>query len=175
MLRDKVCAKLNDQMNFELYSAYIYLSMAAYFESVSLKGFAHWMKAQAHEEMAHVMRFFNYIHDRRARARLDAIDAPTAQWDSPLAAMKNAYDHECIVSDRINGIVSLTLEEQDHSTAAFLQWFVNEQIEEEANADEVVQKLKLVGDNPSGLFLLDTDLNKRVLNLAAIDPANPPA
>lgn len=167
MLNKRVEERLNDQIRHELQSAYIYFGMAAYFESISLKGFANWMTVQAQEELTHAYRIFNYVNDRGGRAALQGLDAPPRDWDSPLAAVTDAYEHECKVSQSINECVSLALDEKDHMTNTFLQWFVAEQVEEEANADELVQKLKLIGDNASGLFLLDNELAKR--NLAAED------
>lgn len=167
MLKDTVLAKLNDQLHHELESAYTYYAMAGYFESINLKGFAHWMLIQAQEELTHVNRIFNYINDRGARVTLKAVAAPKHDWKTPLDAMKDAYKHECKVSEQINQCVSLAIKEHDHPTNTFLQWFVAEQIEEEATADQVVQSLKLIGDNPSGLFLLDTELGKRTLSAGA--------
>jgi len=161
VLKESIEAKLNDQLNKELYSAYLYFSMAAYFESISLKGFASWMKIQAQEELAHVARLFDYINDRSGRVRLGPVDEPPGDWDSPIAVMQNAYEHECWVSEKINECVTLALAENDHSTNTFLQWFVAEQVEEEATADEIVQKLKLIGDNSSGLFLMDNEVGGR--------------
>ena len=161
MLNDRVQERLNEQIRHELQSAYIYFGMAAHFEAISLKGFANWMTVQAQEELTHAYRIFNYINDRGGRAVLKALDAPPLEWKSPLAAVTNAYEHECKVSQSINECVSLALDEKDHMTNTFLQWFVAEQVEEEATADDLVQKLKLIGDNASGLFLLDNELSKR--------------
>lgn len=161
MLNDRIEERLNEQIRHELQSAYIYFGMAAYFESISLKGFANWMTVQAQEELAHAYRIFDFINDRSGRAVLKALDAPPGTWDSPLAAVTSAYEHECKVSQSINECVTLALEEKDHMTNGFLQWFVTEQVEEEASADDLVQKLKLIGDNASGLFLLDNELSKR--------------
>lgn len=161
MLKKSVLDKLNAQLNSELSSAYLYYSMSAYFEHTNLKGFANWMKVQAQEELAHVDRLFNYINDRSARVVLKAVPAPKGEWKSPLDAMEDAYRHECEVSEQINECVSFALKENDHSTNTFLQWFVAEQVEEEAAADEIVQKLKLIGDNSSALYLLDSDLGRR--------------
>ena len=161
MLKDNVLAKLNEQLKLELASAYVYFSMAGYFEAISLKGFANWMKIQAQEELAHTMRIFNYINDKGARVETYALDAPRNDWDSPLATIEDAYAHECFISEKINECVSLALAENDHSTNTFLQWFVAEQVEEEAAADDLVHKLKRIGDNASGLFLLDQELQKR--------------
>ena len=161
MLKDAVHARMNEQLKHELSSAYVYFSMAAYFESISLKGFAHWMQMQAREELTHVLRIFNYINDRGAAVQLPAIPEPRSAWESPAEAMTDAYKHECFISEQINECVSLAVRENDHATNAFLQWFVAEQVEEEANADEIVQKLKLIGNDKSGLFLLDNELGKR--------------
>lgn len=161
MLKNSILNKLNGQITKELESAYLYFSMMSYFESISLKGFAHWMKLQAQEELGHAMRFFAYVNDKSMRVKSGAIASPKNEWDSPLDAIEDLYQHECLVSELINECVSLAIKENDHSTNTFLLWFVSEQVEEEASADEVVQKLKLIGDNSSGLFLLDTELGKR--------------
>lgn len=161
MLKDNVLDKLNEQLNLELQSAYVYYATAAYFEDKNLKGFANWMLVQAQEEVTHAHRIYNYIIDRGAKPRFDAADAPKQDWDSPLDAVKDAYDHECMVSERINECVGLAVKENDHSTNTMLQWFVNEQVEEEATADELVQRLKLVQDSPGALYMLDADLSKR--------------
>lgn len=160
-MKDPILKQLNGQLNHELQSAYLYYSMAGYFESMSLKGFANWMTIQAQEELSHVARFFEYINDRGARVRLAKVDEPPHEWDSPLHAMTQAYEHECKVSALINEAVSLALAENDHATNSFLQWFVAEQVEEEATADDVVQKLTLVGDNTTGLYMLDSEMSKR--------------
>ncbi len=162
MLKPNVLEKLNQQINAELYSAYLYYSMAGYFESINLKGFANWMTIQAQEELTHVARFFDYVNDRSARVNMRAVDAPRNDWPSPLAAIEEVYEHECAISEKINECVTLALEKHDHPTNSFLQWFVAEQVEEEAAADTIVQSLKLIGDNTSGLFLLDVELAKRV-------------
>lgn len=164
MLNKTILNKMNAQITAELESAYLYFSMMSYFESISLKGFAHWMKLQAQEELGHAMRIFSYVNDKSMRVKTGPIGAPKNEWDSPLDAIEDFYTHECAVSEMINECVTLAIKENDHSTNTFLQWFVSEQVEEEASADEVVQKLKLIGDNSSGLFLLDTELSKRALD-----------
>ena len=161
MLKDNVLNKLNEQLNYELASAYVYFAMAGYLESINLKGFSNWMKVQAQEEIAHTARIFNYINDKSARVHMTALDAPKNDWSSPLEALEDAYAHECMISEKINDCVTLAIQESDHSTNTFLQWFVAEQVEEEAAADDIVQKLKLIGDNSSGLYLLDTELMNR--------------
>lgn len=161
MVSEKMFEALNKQLNAELYSAYMYLSMAAYFESKSLNGFANWMKAQAAEEVTHGMKFYDYISERGGRVKMMAIDEPPTEWESPFEAFKAVYNHEVKVSGLINNLVDLALEEKDHMTYNFLQWFVAEQVEEESSADEIVQKLKLAGKEGSGLFLMDRELGTR--------------
>lgn len=161
MLKPNVQEGLNTQINQELYSAYVYLSMSAWFETKNLRGFAHWMRIQAQEELTHVMKLYQYIVDRNGRIEFTAVESPKNSWESPLKAVEEAYKHECDVSESINRLTTLTMNEEDHSTRVFLQWFVSEQVEEEANADELVQKLKLVEGVPAGLFMLDNELAGR--------------
>ena len=165
MLNKEVEQGINDQINAELYSAYLYYSMAAYFEVLSLKGFAHWLRVQALEEMTHVQKFFGYINDRGGRVQLKPIDAPPSEWASPLAVFEEVYAHEVKVTGLINKLMDLVLAQSDHASSAFLQWFVNEQVEEEATADEVLQKLKLVDKTEGGLFLLDQEMDRRTFVL----------
>jgi ferritin len=145
----------------EAYSSYLYYSMVGYFESVNLKGFANWMLIQAQEEITHMHRIFTYINDKGASVVLGAIDQPQSTWESPEACIRETLAHEQFISEKINECVTLALSENDHSTNAMLQWFVAEQVEEEANADDLLQKLIMIGDNSSGLFLLDTELATR--------------
>ncbi|MFX1565112.1 MAG: ferritin [Promethearchaeota archaeon] len=152
---------INDQVNFELYSAYIYLSMAAYFESINLKGMAHWMKQQAVEEYKHAMRFWTHISDRGGRVILTEIKGPATEWDSPLAAWENAYEHEKIVTERIFKIGKLAEKMGDKSAIPMLNWFYEEQVEEEEQTQEVVVLLKEIGDAKSALFMLDSRLGQR--------------
>lgn len=162
MLKPKMEKALNGQINEELYSYYLYLSMSAHFKNVNLLGAANWFYVQAQEEMTHAMRFYNFINERGGRVNLLPIKGPDTEWKSPLAAFQAAYGHERHITECINSLVDLAIKEKDHATNAFLQWFVNEQVEEEANADEIVQKLKLVEGNPSGLFMVDQELAARV-------------
>jgi ferritin len=162
MLSKKMQDALNEQINAELYSAYLYLSMAAHFEAVNLKGFANWMRVQNQEETFHGMKFFDYVLSRQGRVELKAIAAPPTKWKSPLAVFEAVYEHEVKVTGLINKLATLAQRENDHATGVLLHWFINEQVEEEANADAIVQKLKLVGDNSGGLFLLDQELAQRV-------------
>jgi ferritin len=161
MVTQKIQDAINEQINAEAYSAYLYYSMAAYFESISLKGFAHWMRVQALEELTHVQKFFTYLNDRGGRVLMKPIEAPPSDWASPLAVFEAAYAHEVEVTGLVNQLMDLALAESDHATSNFLQWFVAEQVEEEASADEVVQKLKLVDKTEGGLFLLDQEMDKR--------------
>ncbi len=161
MLNEKLEKALNDQLNAEFYSAYLYLSMAAYFRSISLSGFANWMEVQYQEEVAHAMKFYNYINERGGRVIMQAIEAPPTQWESPLAVFEATLKHEQKVTGLINDLVELAIQEHDHATNIFLQWFVTEQVEEEDSASEVVEKLKLMGDARGGLFMLDRELGQR--------------
>jgi ferritin len=161
MISEKIVKALNDQINAELYSHYLYLGMAAYFEDENLRGFAAWMKKQAGEEMTHAMKIYDHIIERGAKVVLQKIDAPPAKWDSAYVAFDNAYKHECGISKSINNIVTMAMGENDHATGAFLQWFVSEQVEEEAQALEIANHLKMVNNSAGGLLVLDHHLAKR--------------
>ena len=167
MISKKVQDALNRQCNREMYSAYLYLSMSAYFQSLNLKGFANWMRVQTQEEMVHAMKFYDHINERNGRVTLQPVDGPPTEWASPLAVFEAAYKHEQNVTGLINDLVSLAVSEKDNATNIFLQWFVTEQVEEEASADEIVQQLKLIGDDANGLFMLDRELAQRVFTLPA--------
>jgi len=161
MLNKKVEESINKQIAAELYSAYLYLAMAAYFETENLNGMGQWMKAQAFEEMYHAMKFYDYVNERGGKVVFLGIDKPPAEWDSPLAAFTAAYDHEVKVTGMINDLVDIARSENDKATESFLNWYVDEQVEEEANADEIVNKLKLMAGAPGGLFMLDEKLGQR--------------
>jgi len=161
MLSSTVQDAMNQQVNAELYSAYLYLSMAAHFEAANLHGMAHWMQLQAKEEAGHAMKFFKYVAERGGRVTLAAIAAPPVEWGSPHAVFENVYGHECHVTSLINKLVDLAGAEKDHASGVFLQWFVNEQVEEEANASEILHQLKMIGDSKQGLFMLDRHLAQR--------------
>lgn len=161
MLQDKIQSALNDQINAELYSAYIYLSMAAFFEARDLNGFAGWMKAQAQEEVSHAMRIFQYIYDRGGSVKLQAIDSPPTEWDSPLAAFEAAYEHERHVTKLIHDLTAQADEANDYATRNMLEWFIDEQVEEESTANSIVQRFKLAGDSPGALLILDRELGER--------------
>ncbi len=162
MLKNNVQDAINAQINAELGSAYIYMAMAAYFEDIDLPGFAHWMTIQVQEELFHAQKFYTYVFERDGRVELTAIEGPPKEWASPLAAFQAAYEHEQYISGRIHDLVSLARKENDHPTDNMLQWFVAEQVEEEATAKGIVQSLKLVGDNGQGLLMLDRELAARV-------------
>jgi ferritin len=161
MISPKMTDAFNKQINAEMYSSYLYLSMAAWFESANLKGFAQWMRVQAQEEMSHAMKFFDHVVERGGKIALATIEAPPTKWSSPLAAFENAYKHECKVSSLINVLADTGAEAKDHASSVFLQWFVSEQVEEEAAADEIVQKLKMIGEHKNGLFMMDRALGER--------------
>lgn len=162
MITPKLEKAINTQINAEIWSAYLYLSMAAYFAALNLKGFANWMRVQTQEEMVHAMKFYDYLIARSGRVRLTPLAGPSIDWKSPLFAFREAYQHEQKVTGLINGLKDLALAEKDHATATMLDWFVTEQVEEESSADAVVQKLKLIGSDTSALFLLDQELGTRV-------------
>jgi ferritin len=169
MVSKKVEKALNEQLNYELQSAYHYAAMAAYFDDLNLEGFSNWMKIQVREEVAHSVKFYNFIDDRGGRIIMDAISKPPAHFDSPLAAFEAVLEHERSVTKRIYKLVDLAREESDHATETFLGWFVTEQVEEEANADAVVKKLKLVGKDPQGLFWIDRELSGRQAEAGGAD------
>ena len=161
VIKEKMQKAINKQINAELYSAYMYLAMAAYFEANNWRGFAQWLKVQNREETVHAMKFYEYLFDRGGKACLTQIDTPPAEWKSPLAAFEAVYAHELKVTGLINELLKLSREENDTATEAILQWFINEQIEEEANALLIVEKLKLIKDSVQGLFMLDHELGER--------------
>jgi ferritin len=164
MISPKMEKALNVQLNFELYSSYIYLSMAACLERMGLPGFSNWMRIQIQEEVSHADKFYHHILERGGKVALGQIDAPKVDWPSVLAAFEEALEHERLVTSRINDLMSLALDEKDHASAMFLQWFVSEQVEEEATADEIIQKLKLASESKAALFMMDKDMSTRVFN-----------
>ncbi|KUK81062.1 MAG: Ferroxidase [Petrotoga mobilis] len=160
-LEDKMLNALNEQINKEIFSAYLYYSMAAYFDSINLEGFAKWMKAQAKEELTHAQKLYDYIYDKDGVVELGSIEKPNKEWGSPLEAFKDAYEHEISVTQSIDKLVDLAEELNDHATQNFLQWFVNEQIEEEANTKKIVDTLKMIGENKTALFMFNSQLGSR--------------
>jgi ferritin len=161
MLSKKISDQMNAQINHELYSAYLYLSMSAHFENENLPGFAHWMRVQSQEEVEHAMKFYNYIYDRDGKVVLQAIDQPPSDFGSPLEVFQMGLEHEKKVTGLINQIYSSADQESDYASKVFLNWFVEEQVEEEKSATDIVETLKLIGDNKSGIFMLDRQLGSR--------------
>ena len=161
MMNSKIESAFNEQLNAELFSSYLYLSMAAYFESQNLKGMAGWMRIQADEERLHGMKFFDFIGECGGRVTLTKIKEPKTEWSSPLDVFEDTCEHERKVTGLINDLVDLSLREKDHAANTFLQWFVTEQVEEEASAQEIRDKLRMVKDNPVALFMIDRELGQR--------------
>lgn len=164
MIKDKVLKALNQQINEEIYSAYLYASMRAYFEKLNLKGFANWLRIQVQEELFHARKFENYIYERGGEVELYEIKKPTKSWKSPMDAFDAVYRHECHITECINKLAELAEKEGDRSVRMFLDWFINEQVEEEANADEILQKLQMVKDAPGGIYWIDKELAQRAIN-----------
>ena len=162
MISQNMLEALNDQIRNELYSGYLYLAMSAYFSDMNLNGFAHWMRMQAKEEDSHAMKFYHYIIDQRARADVRDLEQPPRDFDSAIDIFEKALEHEKFITGKINDLVKLAREENDNATETFLQWYVEEQVEEEASVDEVLQQLKIVGDDGTGLFILDKEMAARV-------------
>jgi len=161
MIDTKIEEALNKQMVAETYSGYLYLAMAADFDAQNMKGFARWMKAQALEELFHAEKIYDFINDLGGRAVWGAIDAPAKGWKTPLEAFRAAYDHEVKVTGMINDLVDLARAKADKSTENFLQWYVNEQVEEEAQTDEIVKNIEKIKDHPGTLFMYDARLGER--------------
>ena len=161
MLSKQIEKELNDQINAEYWSAYFYLSMAAYFENKNLPGFANWMKVQYQEEISHVMKFFNYVNERGGRVLLKPIDAVKTEWKDEIEVFEETLKHEQKVTGLINNLVNIALEEKDHATHNMLQWYVSEQVEEESSVDKILQQLKMLEGNKHGLLMLDRELKQR--------------
>jgi ferritin len=160
-INEKLQAALNDQINAELFSSYLYLSMSAWFEAQDLPGFANWMRVQAKEEDFHVQKFFDYVVERGGRVILETIDKPKTEWSSALEIFEEAYVHEQHITSRIHDLVELAVENKDRATQSFLQWFVDEQVEEEASAEAVLKSVKLGGGQPVAMLMLDRELAGR--------------
>ncbi len=161
MDKKRIEKELNSQLNNEFFSSYLYLAMAAYCDSISLPGFANWMRSQAQEELFHAMKFYDYILERGFKVDLLKIDQPEKEWGSPLNMFEEVLKHEQFITESINNLVNVAEEEKDHATRIFLEWFVSEQVEEEASADAVLQKLRLTGGQGSALFMIDKELSTR--------------
>ena len=162
MLSKKMETAINNQINAELYSAYFYLNMSVYCEEKSLPGFANWLNLQAKEEYAHAMKFYNYLHDRDGRVILDQIDKPKGGFKNILDIFEQVLEHEKKVTAMINDLYALALKENDYPSQVMLQWFIEEQVEEEKTAKEIVDQLKWVGDKSTALFMLDQKLGRRL-------------
>lgn len=162
MINKKIEDAFNKQINAETYSAYLYWSMSAALEKMNLPGFANWMRVQAQEEMTHAMMFYTHIIERDGTVQLAVIDAPPVQWGSVKDVFEEALKHERLVTSLINDLVDLAMQEKDHAANRFLQWFVNEQVEEEKNATDVLGQLEIAGDTAGGLYLLDKEKAARV-------------
>jgi len=161
MIGKKVTDALNLQMNREFFNSRLYLAMAAYFESIGMEGAAKWMELQSQEETGHAMRLYEHLKERGARIALSEVAAPPAEWESPLAAFEAAYEHECKVTREFDEHVELARAEKDNATLNFLQWFVDEQVEEEASVGAVVQKLRMIEGAKGGMFQIDRMLAQR--------------
>lgn len=153
---------INEQINAELYSAYLYLSMASHFEEMNLKGFANWMRCQYLEETMHAMKFFNFVNERGGRVILAPIAGPETTWDSYVAVFEQVAQHEAHVTALINKLVHLARSLDDYASDSFLMWYVDEQVEEEATADEILTRLRMIGNDANALYTLDTELKARV-------------
>jgi ferritin len=161
VLSKKMEEAINKQINAELYSAYLYLSMAAYFEFTNLPGFAKWMEVQAQEEKQHAMKLYHYVIERGGRVILDAIQKPQSEWKSPLDVFEAVYAHEKHVTELIYNLMDVAKSEKDYASEVMLHWFVKEQVEEEANASSILERIKMVKDSVNGILQYDKILGKR--------------
>lgn len=160
-ISEELVKELNKQINSELYSAYLYLSMASYLESRGLKGFAHWMKAQAREELGHAMKLFDYVLARGGKVELHPIDKPPSEWGSVAEMVRHALRHEEGVTESISRLFSIAREANDPATEVILHWFINEQVEEESLFSDLLFKVEAAGEDPRALIMLDQALAGR--------------
>jgi ferritin len=170
---DPMFAAINRQIGEEVFSAYLYLAMAGYFESLSLDGMAQWMKAQSVEEIFHALKFFDFISERGGQVELPAIPKPQVTWESPLAAFRAAYEHERFITGRIHALVDLATAGKDHAALAMLQWFVTEQVEEEVTTQKVADTLARIGNSGQGIIMIDRELAARPMPVTRTVPAGP--
>jgi len=161
-MNKKVEKALNEQINAEMYSSYLYLAMSAYFADANMSGFANWMRIQAQEELAHAMIFFDYVNERGGRVDLKVIEKPKKDWKNAIEVFEETLKHEQHVTSLINNLVNLAIEEKDHATNNMLQWFVKEQVEEEANANQILGEVKMTEGKGPGMFMIDRELKARV-------------
>ncbi len=167
MISNKMCKALNEQVNAELFSSYLYLSMSSWFSDRSLSGFASWMRVQDQEELSHAMKIYDYILERGGKVKLGSVDQPDSKWKSALAVVEEVARHEAKVTGLVNDLVDVALSEKDHAANIFLQWFVAEQVEEEASVGEVVERMKMIAGDSAGMFAMDMELGKRVFTAPA--------
>lgn len=165
MISEKIRKAMNDQIEKELYSAYLYLSMASYLHSHGFDGMGTWMRAQAMEETIHGMKFFDHLIERGADVELLPIGQPPSKWKSPLEAFKGALDHERLITGAINDLYKIATDENDYASRTMLQWFVDEQVEEEANAEKNVRMLEIAGESGQALLMIDKDMGTRIMPL----------
>lgn len=168
MIKEKILNALNEQINAEQYSAFLYLSMSAYFNDMGLPGFANWMYVQHQEELSHANKFFNYVNERSGKVILKAIDQMPIDFDGVIDVVEKTLAHEQHVTGLIDNLVDIAVDERDHATQSFLQWFVDEQVEEEANVQEILDTLKLINGQGNGIFMLDRELRGRTFVDATI-------
>ena len=164
MIGTKMEKAINDQINAELYSSYLYLSMSTDLSEKGYSGFANWMRVQAKEEDFHGMKLFDYLEERGGRVVLTEIAAPPTEWDGVIDTMKAVYAHEVHVTSLTNGLMDIEVEEKDYAAQQMLQWFIEEQVEEEATASDIVSKLEMIGEQGNGIFMLDKEMSTRVFN-----------
>ena len=169
MLSERLQKALNDQVNYEFYSAYTYLAMAAYAESEDLEGFANFFKVQYEEELFHAMKFYNYINQMDGRVVIEAMKKPQVEYESVLHLFEAGYEHEKTVTSKIYNLANIATEEKEHATLSLLQWFIDEQVEEEQNFNTIIKKLKRIESNPAALYMLDEELSARVFTPPAVN------
>lgn len=162
MIQKRVEEAFNIQINAELYSAYLYLSMAAYFEAQNLPGFANWMRVQFQEEQFHAFKMFDFVNERGGRVVLTKIDGPKVEWENVIDVFEEVLTHEQHVTSLINNIMDIAIEEKDHATRSFLNWFVDEQVEEESTAEGIISELKLIDGRGNGIMMMDREFRARV-------------
>jgi ferritin len=172
MIGERLNSAINDQIKNELESYYIYLSMAAYLHSKSLDGMGHWMRAQAHEEMIHAMKFIEHLIDRDGKVVLQDLKQLKTEWSSPLEVFQDAFEHEKFISSKINDLTTIAREEKDYASEPILAWFTDEQIEEEASTGKIADELEMIGEDKSALLMLDRELGARTYPAGSpFDPA----
>ncbi len=162
MINEKMAKALNEQINKEFYSSYLYLQMAAYFEDMGLKGFANWMRVQAQEENSHAHKFYDYLVDRGGKVVLEAIEKPNNDFKSVLDVFEKTLEHEIYVTSLINNLMDVAEEVKDRASLSFLKWFIDEQVEEESNCEDIIAQLKIVDCSGDALFMMDREMAQRV-------------